>query len=315
MSRQAGQMAAQNVPVDPGATSALRGAEQQAQQGANPQATPQQAQSAEQGAQQAMAEASASLAARGEEIANDIALGRAIAQAGEKPLPASEMASAQGGHAGQSQPGEGQPAGQQTPGQPGGEQSAGQPGQGQQGSPQGGQQVGGQPMPGQPSGAQPGATMPAGAPLANRPIREAAQIAAALAGATEGGMPGAEAAAGQPGMGAMPGRAASPSLAPPTKPGMTSPFGQGGGGIISGSFRENQPGMISEPIPGPEEPPQGGTTPDSDKDAEPGDKKFAEKPWFAKLPPEVRNAIRASINRRAPRGYEETMQKYFENLE
>ncbi len=100
MSRQAGQMAAQNVPVDPGATSALRGAEQQAQQGATPQATPQQAQQAEQGAQQAMAEAAASLAARGQEIANDIALGRAIAQAGEKPLPASQMASAQGQQAG-----------------------------------------------------------------------------------------------------------------------------------------------------------------------------------------------------------------------
>jgi len=162
--------------------------------------------------------------------------------------------------------------------------------------------------------------MPAGAPLANRPIREAAQIAAALAGAPAAAVPGAEAAAaGEPGManmpGMMPGMAASPSLAPPTKPGMTSPFGQGGGGIISGSFRENQPGLISEPIPGPEDPPQGGTTPDSDKDAEPADKKFVEKPWFAKLPPEVRSAIRSSINRRAPRGYEETMQKYFENLE
>jgi hypothetical protein len=38
-------------------------------------------------------------------------------------------------------------------------------------------------------------------------------------------------------------------------------------------------------------------------------------PWLAKLPPEVRSAIRANSQRTPPRGYEERMQKYFRNIE
>jgi hypothetical protein len=41
----------------------------------------------------------------------------------------------------------------------------------------------------------------------------------------------------------------------------------------------------------------------------------ARDPWLAKLPPEVRSAIRANSQRTPPRGYEERMQKYFRNIE
>ncbi len=38
-------------------------------------------------------------------------------------------------------------------------------------------------------------------------------------------------------------------------------------------------------------------------------------PWFAKLPPELRNAIRARSQRRAPRAYESRLRRYFESLD
>lgn len=38
-------------------------------------------------------------------------------------------------------------------------------------------------------------------------------------------------------------------------------------------------------------------------------------PWFAKLPPELRQAIRANGQARAPRGYEERLQQYFQNVD
>jgi hypothetical protein len=37
--------------------------------------------------------------------------------------------------------------------------------------------------------------------------------------------------------------------------------------------------------------------------------------WFAKLPPELRKAIRAKAQRPPPRSYEEKLQKYFESLD
>ncbi len=42
---------------------------------------------------------------------------------------------------------------------------------------------------------------------------------------------------------------------------------------------------------------------------------FSSEPWFAKLPVEVRDAIRAQARRPAPRGYEERLRRYFEGLE
>ena len=45
------------------------------------------------------------------------------------------------------------------------------------------------------------------------------------------------------------------------------------------------------------------------------DPRVKEEPWFAKLPPEVRSAIRSNAQRTPPRGYEERLQRYFQNIE
>jgi hypothetical protein len=52
---------------------------------------------------------------------------------------------------------------------------------------------------------------------------------------------------------------------------------------------------------------------DTKEDSEAPERKFQVEPWFAKLPPEVRSAIRSNSQRRPPRGYDERMQRYFEN--
>lgn len=44
-------------------------------------------------------------------------------------------------------------------------------------------------------------------------------------------------------------------------------------------------------------------------------KSFEQESWFAKLPPEMRKAIRAKSQRRAPRGYEEKLDRYFRNID
>jgi hypothetical protein len=49
-------------------------------------------------------------------------------------------------------------------------------------------------------------------------------------------------------------------------------------------------------------------------DSEAG-RREAEEPWIAKLPPEIRAAIRANSQRRPPRGYEERLQRYYKNIE
>jgi hypothetical protein len=46
-----------------------------------------------------------------------------------------------------------------------------------------------------------------------------------------------------------------------------------------------------------------------------GQQTFREEPWVAKLPPSLRDAIRAQSQRPPPRAYEERLRRYFENLE
>ena len=50
-------------------------------------------------------------------------------------------------------------------------------------------------------------------------------------------------------------------------------------------------------------------------DAEEVARSFEKEGWFAKLPPEMRKAIRAKSQRRAPRGYEEKLDRYFQNID
>jgi len=99
------------------------------------------------------------------------------------------------------------------------------------------------------------------------------------------------------------------------KPGGTS-ASAAGGTSKSGSPSENQDATPSELQlkPGP----QAGdsqTGSDGQRQAEGDPRKFKEEPWVAKLPPELRKAMRAKSQRRAPRGYEERLQRYFENVD
>ena len=50
-------------------------------------------------------------------------------------------------------------------------------------------------------------------------------------------------------------------------------------------------------------------------DANQAAKSLEQESWFAKLPPEMRQAIRAKSQRRAPRGYEEKLDRYFRNID
>jgi hypothetical protein len=49
--------------------------------------------------------------------------------------------------------------------------------------------------------------------------------------------------------------------------------------------------------------------------AQAAEHRMSDDPWFARLPPEVRSAIRANAQRPAPRGYEDRLQRYFQNVE
>jgi hypothetical protein len=104
-------------------------------------------------------------------------------------------------------------------------------------------------------------------------------------------------------------------MGPPKVPGPTSPFGMGG---VSqgGTPQQNLPGMEMPLTPPPDQLPSGTATANSDKDAERlAARQFTDKPWFAKLPPELRSAIRSNSERRPPRAYEEKLRRYFENKE
>ena len=53
----------------------------------------------------------------------------------------------------------------------------------------------------------------------------------------------------------------------------------------------------------------------SSADSKLGERTFHEEPWVAKLPPELRQAIRAQSQRPPPRGYEGRLRRYFENVD
>jgi len=89
-----------------------------------------------------------------------------------------------------------------------------------------------------------------------------------------------------------------------------------GGGVIGGGIVQNQ-GVREGPLEA-EQPIQqrDSRTPD----AGPRDVKavpwgILDEPWFGRLPPELRKAIRSDARRRAPRGYEERLRRYFESID
>jgi hypothetical protein len=94
-------------------------------------------------------------------------------------------------------------------------------------------------------------------------------------------------------------------------PGAPSSTSEKGGAAVAGSPTQNQEA--------PEGPLQLQTAAqadsraaDSKEDAAAAARRFAEDPWFAKLPPNLRQAMQSNVRRAPPRGYEELLRRYFE---
>jgi hypothetical protein len=65
----------------------------------------------------------------------------------------------------------------------------------------------------------------------------------------------------------------------------------------------------------PTEPGEGSAPKSGARDGDPAARVFGNEPWFAKLPPDLRKAIRAKAQRPPPRSYQEKLQKYFESID
>jgi hypothetical protein len=98
-------------------------------------------------------------------------------------------------------------------------------------------------------------------------------------------------------------------------PGGSSSQAGTGGSSRGGNSQANEPGPQAalQLHPGPAS--GEGQTGTSQVDAQLRARGLASEPWFARLPPELRQAIQAKTTRRAPRGYEERMRRYFENID
>jgi hypothetical protein len=82
----------------------------------------------------------------------------------------------------------------------------------------------------------------------------------------------------------------------------------------AGDSQENPSASQQAMQPGSE--PQGGSaTSNGAAEAQLIEQQWDEEPWFSKLPPSLREAIRASARREPPRGYEERLRRYFESTD
>ncbi len=152
---------------------------------------------------------------------------------------------------------------------------------------------------------------------------EASAIAAAAMASAQGtpgqapaGLPGQP---GQPGQ-AQPGAPGQPGEGQPGGPpqiGSTSATAQGGGTSKGGTFAEND-GLKDGPLQATSTEGQAGDsrTPNAGaRDDETNPRNYRRNAWFAKLPPNLRNAIRANAQQEAPRAYRERLKRYFESIE
>ena len=208
------------------------------------------------------------------------------------------------------------PPGQSQPGQPGSQNQGGQqPGNAQQGQPQSAQ-LGTGFVPDSPEAtarlmADP-ELLAQLAEMMEAAMAEAAQnqdaAAAAQAAATEAGQ---TAAADDPPSGQQ------PSDSQPPQNAQASQKSEGGGASDVGLPTENQ-ATKDDPlnVVDTATPSKDGRTPTSnDRTPNIDTRQFRQAAWFAKLPAELRNAILAGSQRRAPRAYEDRLRRYFESLE
>ena len=83
---------------------------------------------------------------------------------------------------------------------------------------------------------------------------------------------------------------------------------------MAGSPAINQP-VPEQPLELQPESQGDSRTADEETDTEVKMRAFRQEPWFTKLPPSLRKAIEARARRRAPRGYEDRLRRYFESID
>ncbi|MGE5191161.1 MAG: hypothetical protein ACM3U2_01585, partial [Deltaproteobacteria bacterium] len=99
--------------------------------------------------------------------------------------------------------------------------------------------------------------------------------------------------------------------------GKASPKSSSGGGSKRGDIKINEdlkrgaPQLTGDPgQPGDSRTPNAGP-----RDSDASTRGLGNEPWFDRLPPDLRKAIRAKAQRPPPRSYEEKLQKYFESID
>ena len=138
---------------------------------------------------------------------------------------------------------------------------------------------------------------------------------AAQEGEAQPGQPSAQ-SQGQPQPGQSESQSQSQTPSQQPQEGATSATAQGGGASKEGQPAENEAtkeeSLALKDTNGPTGNSQTGSK-KGDRDIQ--TRKLEQQPWFAKLPPELRAAIRADSQRRAPRAYEERLRRYFQSVE
>ena len=80
----------------------------------------------------------------------------------------------------------------------------------------------------------------------------------------------------------------------------------------AGEAQAGQPGAARASLPGKGNPQQATA---AEATAAAAEKRLEQAPWFAKLPPQLREALRSRPRRQAPRGYRERLRRYFQSID
>jgi hypothetical protein len=80
----------------------------------------------------------------------------------------------------------------------------------------------------------------------------------------------------------------------------------------AGEAQAGQPGAARASLPGKANPQQATA---AEATAAAAEKRLERSPWFAKLPPQLREALRSRPRREAPRGYRERLRRYFQSID
>jgi hypothetical protein len=165
-------------------------------------------------------------------------------------------------------------------------------------------------------GQTPGPVSPLATELGTGFVPNSPEVTAQQIAGVEALAQAAQALAQGPAQSETPGeaRAAGQAVAGQPKPGASSAMASVGGVSMGGDSSSNQLSP-SESLQLQPDAQGDSRAADSNQDAEIKALRFKEEPWFAELPPTLREAIHARARRRAPRGYEERMRRYFESID